>query len=217
MMSFTGVGLVSLSIEDWKSLWGDEEDKFVDVYDGVVEMYGEPGRFYHTLGHVDACLVEFDRVSGSAVHSFEVRLALWFHDVVYDPGRGDNVERSVDYAVDALAGLIDDASLSRVCDLIYATRHDGCVSGWDMGLVVDIDLSILGKPWRVFEKYEEEIRKEYSWVPLEDYCKGRAGVLGGFLDRDFIYYSGYFRWRYEERARCNLAYSIECLMKQIER
>ena len=201
---------------DWLSLWGDEEDKFVDVYDGLVEMYGEAGRFYHNLDHVASCLVEFDGVSGLAVHSFEVQLALWFHDVVYDARGGDNVERSVDYAVDALGGLIDEVSLSRVCELIYATRHDGCVSWWDMGLVVDIDLSILGKPWGVFEKYEKAIRLEYGWVPLEDYCKGRAGILGGFLERDYIYYSGYFRWMYEEQARRNLEYSIDSLIRQLE-
>ena len=134
----------------------------------AVEMYGESGRFYHTLDHVAACLVEFMGVAGLAVHPFEVRLALWFHDVVYDARGGDNVEKSVDYTVNALAGMIDEGSLSRVCELIYATRHDDFVSGWDMGLVADIDLSILGKPRSVFDKYEEEIRLEYNWVPLED-------------------------------------------------
>ena len=202
---------------DWLSLWKDRKDKskIVEVYDGLVERYGEPGRFYHTLDHVAACLVEYEGVSGLAVHSFEVKLALWFHDVVYDPRVGDNVEKSVDYTVDVLAGLIDEASLIRVCELIYATRHDGCVSGWDMGLVVDIDLSILGKPWGVFEKYEKAIRMEYSWVPLEKYCKGRAKILNGFLERDYIYHSGYFRWRYEEQARSNLENSIKSLMKRI--
>lgn len=202
--------MVSLSLEDWMSLWRErgDESKVMAVFNGVVERYSEKDRFYHSLMHVAACLEEFKLVSGLAVHPFEVELALWFHDVVYDSRRGDNVEKSVEYATYVLDELIDSDSLCRVCDLIYATKHDSSVSGWDMGLLVDIDLAILGKPTDVFDKYEKCIRMEYSWVPFEKYCKGRAEILRGFLGREYIYNTGYFRWKYEMQARRNLMHSI---------
>jgi predicted metal-dependent HD superfamily phosphohydrolase len=140
-----------------------------------------------------------------------VELALWFHDVVYDPRRGDNVEMSASYAVDALEMLVDEGSLRRVRELILATGHIGVVSGVDMGLVVDVDLAILGKPPIIYQRYEEAIRKEYSWVPLGDFSAGRASILRGFLEREHIYHTDVFRVRYEEQARQNLSHSIERL------
>jgi predicted metal-dependent HD superfamily phosphohydrolase len=194
-------------------LWGRSDPEVMSVYDDLVTRYSEPWRFYHTIEHVADCLIELKTASGLAVHPCDVELALWFHDVVYDPRRGDNVERSAEYAADALEGLLDEESLSRVGDLILATRHDGVVSGVDMGLVVDVDLAILGKPQDVFQGYEEAIKKEYSWVPWGDFCAGRTRILRGFLEREHIYNTDEFRMRYEEQARHNLNYAIERLMK----
>src|ERR1700727_965137 len=51
--------------------------------------YTEPWRHYHTLEHVGACLEALDSaLEGSGVLESvkeNVELALWFHDVVYDP------------------------------------------------------------------------------------------------------------------------------------
>ena len=203
--------MICLSLEDWRRLWGKSDPDIVGIYDDLVIRYGEPRRFYHTLEHVADCLAEFKSVQDLVSHPRDVELALWFHDVVYDPRRGDNVERSAEYAVNALGRFLDEGSMLRVRELILATRHDGVVSGLDMGLVVDVDLAILGKPPDVFQRYEEAIRKEYSWVPWRDFCAGRASILKGFLGREHIYNTDVFRTRYEKQARRNLNHAIERL------
>ena len=47
----------------------------------------------------------------------------------------------------------------------------------DAQLLVDIDLSILGSPAERFERYDQDVRKEYAWVPGFRYQEARAQVL----------------------------------------
>src|SRR5277367_1429353 len=73
-------------------------------YRRVIRGWSSWGRRYHTLGHLEACLKEFDAVRGLATHPGEVELALWFHDVVYSTRRSDNESRSADLAEEIMAG-----------------------------------------------------------------------------------------------------------------
>ena len=72
----------------------------------------------------------------------------------------------------------------------------------------DIDLAILGQSPDLFGAYDRGIREEYSWVPEDDYRKGRIAVLQSFLERKSIYSTDYFRSEYEEKARKNLCRAI---------
>ena len=56
-----------------------------------VAFYTEPGRFYHTLKHTEAMLDALDR---RGVLTYPLALAVWGHDLIYDPARGDNEARS---------------------------------------------------------------------------------------------------------------------------
>ncbi len=48
------------------------------------------------------------------------------------------------------------------------------------------------------------IRKEYAWVPEEQYRPARANVLKGFLDRTAIFHLDEFRNAFELQARHNI-------------
>ncbi|HEY3475041.1 MAG TPA: hypothetical protein VGK56_10560, partial [Anaerolineales bacterium] len=132
-----------------------------------------------------------------------------FHDAVYDPGRSDNEQRSAEWA----AKVIDESGLNpqvagRVADSIHATRHHGEVLGADAQLLVDVDLSILGRDPAVFWRYEENIRKEYAWVPEDLFRQERLSILKRFLERPHVYYHHEFREKFEEQARMNLEQAI---------
>jgi predicted metal-dependent HD superfamily phosphohydrolase len=175
------------------------------VFRHLVAAYAEPQRQYHTLQHLGECLAAFDGVQTHAAHPHEVELALWFHDAVYDIKGHDNELRSADWARDALRDAgVDAGPVQRVHDLIMATRHTAVPSGRDEQLLVDIDLSILGAERARFDEYEQQIRKEYAYVPGFLFRRKRREILKGFLDRPAIYSTPHFHDRLEGRARDNL-------------
>jgi predicted metal-dependent HD superfamily phosphohydrolase len=173
------------------------------------------GRRYHTTAHLAACLRELDAVPGLAERPAEVEFALWLHDAVYKSWRSDNEERSADWAVRLLEqGRATPAVVERVRALVLATRHMAGRFTGDAALVVDVDLSILGQEDGVYAQFEQDVRKEYWWVPRRKYVEARVGILKSFLDREAIYVWPVFRERYEVRARENLERAILALSGQ---
>lgn len=195
----------------WETIWQNLAAPRIpqDALDGLIRAYSSPDRYYHNLTHLEDCLSIFDQMSFLAHHPEEVELAIWFHDAVYDPRRSDNELRSAEWA----AKVIEESGLNpqvagRVADSILATRHHGEVPDADAQLLVDVDLSILGRDPAVFWRYEENIRKEYAWVPEGLFRQERLRILKRFLDRPHIYYHHEFRERFEEQAHMNLEQAI---------
>lgn len=178
-------------------------------YRRVIRGWSSWGRYYHTLGHLEACLGEFDQVRDLAVIADEVELALWFHDVVYRTWRSDNEARSALLAAEIMGrGGAESGAIERVNAAIMATRHQGREPNGDAALVVDIDLSILGQPESVYQEFERNIRREYWWVSRPRYVAGRCAILESFLNRTSIYRYPEFQRRYEVAARGNLESAI---------
>jgi predicted metal-dependent HD superfamily phosphohydrolase len=175
----------------------------------LVARYTEPHRAYHTLQHLSECFVELGHAVGLAEHPAAVALALWFHDAIYDTRAHDNEARSGAWARTALLSAGGAGEIAaRVEALVLATRHDVPPDGADARLVVDVDLAILGAEPPRFAEYEAQIRREYRWVPDDEFRQRRARVLGGFLTRPAIYSTAAFVDRLEARARANLARSL---------
>ncbi|RNF87851.1 hypothetical protein EFK07_14505 [Pseudomonas putida] len=68
----------------------------------LLMQYSEPGRHYHTLEHIAACLEHFDSWRHLADKPHLVELALWLHDVIYNTHRVDNEACSAQYAITLL-------------------------------------------------------------------------------------------------------------------
>ena len=180
-----------------------------EIFQPVLESYRQPHRHYHNLRHIAQCLAEMAAVRLDLDDKVAVHAAILFHDCVYDPARGDNEERSADVAEAVIRrGKWPQASIDNVRRLILATKHEGRAESRDAAIVVDVDLSILGKPRGNFDEYERAIRREYEHVPDADFAAGRARVLRSFLDRPTIYQSPPFRALYEKQARENLQRSL---------
>ncbi len=182
------------------------------TFDELVDAYGDPQRHYHTFDHVLDCLRILDRFEHLARRPHEIEAAIWFHDAVYDTKRQDNEELSADWAASTLRdwGASPDA-IERVRAMILATCHDGDFSSCDEALALDIDLSILGRDQNEFDRYQEQIRREFDWVPAETFRSGRTKVLTRFLDRDCLFHTRELRTQYEEAAQENLASAVQQL------
>ncbi|MDB6112607.1 MAG: hypothetical protein JWR69_4357 [Pedosphaera sp.] len=175
----------------------------------LLGRYAEPHRAYHDFKHIQDCLGEFGAASHLAADKEAIEMAIWYHDAVYDSRAKDNEEQSADLAEKAgkTAGL-PSMFLARVRELILATKHVTPPEDMDAALLVDVDLSILGQSAGKFDEYENQIRREYAWVENEAFRAGRSTILKSFLQRPSIYWTEFFREKYEKSARENLARSI---------
>jgi predicted metal-dependent HD superfamily phosphohydrolase len=166
------------------------------LLDRLLDCYREPHRRYHTLRHLEECFARFDELRDVASDPDAVELAIWFHDAIYEPRRGDNEARSAEWARSTVG--------ERVAELVMATRHDAVPADIDARVLVDVDLWILGSPPQRFEEYERQVREEYAWVPAPLYRRRRRQILESLLARPTIYSTGRFIERYEAQARRNL-------------
>lgn len=183
----------------WQRLKGIGDAEF--WHERLVAAYGESQRAYHTLQHLDECLRAFDEAkTGGLIQQPDfIELALWFHDMVYDPRAAENEERSAEMADECLETMV----AAEVRRLILVTKTHQAVHE-DEQWLVDIDLAILGAEQGRFDEYERQIREEYAWVPEAVYREKRTEILNGFLSRERLYLTTWARERFETRARENL-------------
>ena len=195
----------------WSALWqslGVAEPP-AEWYERLTVAYAEPWRHYHNQRHIAECLVEFDQARHLAVHPAVVELALWFHDAIYKPRAGDNEEQSAALLKLCAAETgMPGAFAETAARLVMATKNHETGADPDAALIVDVDLSILGQSEERFSEYEQQIRKEYRWVPRPIFASKRAEILDRFLARPTIFATEWFRAKYERQARRNLQASI---------
>lgn len=164
--------------------------------------YAEPHRHYHTLGHVRDML---PYVSGEAVVA-----ATWFHHIVYDPARTDNEEQSARLAAVALRQIGHSVlTIEFVMQMIRATatEHPGRLPRQALTFL-DADLAILGSHHERYIAYRDAIRREYAFVPDDEFAELRRERLERFLMRPNIYYTEGMREQFERQARANLAWEL---------
>ena len=185
------------------------------IFAELLRYYSESWRSYHSLHHIDDCLRRFDESPLHGEHPDELEIAIWFHDAVYDTSRSDNESRSAEMAVSVLQGSsLCPVAIDRVRASILATTHDSSPNRLDEQIIVDIDLSILGREETHFDRFESSIREEYAWVPWSVYAEKRSDILRSFLSRQRIYSTTPFYARFESNARANLAKAIHRLEGQ---
>lgn len=177
--------------------------------EALLGAWSEPQRAYHTPQHLQECLAGFDTVCKALQWPAAVELALIFHDAVYEPQRHDNEQRSADWALSALTALgAGNALCERVAALVMATQSHqppaGDSSPEDTALLLDIDLSILGSAPARFAEYEQQIRREYHFVPEAQYQAARQRVMQGFARRPRLFQSEHFTQRLGAAAERNL-------------
>jgi predicted metal-dependent HD superfamily phosphohydrolase len=187
-------------------------------------LYSSPTRFYHSMGHVSALLELHSRYRTLLTHPYDVEAAIWFHDAIYDSKEAPptNELRSAELAEARLTNAgVDPVRVKRIYALIEATaKHQpgpelsNPEEVVDADLFLDMDLSILGADEKDFDQYERDVREEYAWVSDEAWRTGRAKVLTGFAEREYIFRSMAFRQEYEEKARKNIDRSLRRLQSR---
>ena len=170
-----------VGFEAWAQLVGDSLTSRTE-WAAVVGAWSEPHRRYHDLAHLAAVLGLVGELAATAPDPDAVRLAAWYHDVVYDPTAADNEERSAGRARAGLRGLVDEARLAEVERLVLLTAgHDPQDADGNGEVLSDADLAVLAAPPQAYAGYASAVREEYGHLSDEEFTAGRIAVLEHLL------------------------------------
>src|SRR5262249_41464812 len=134
---------------------GLSEEDHGDTFNALVRAYDGPGRYYHTLTHLEAVLAAIEELEGEARQPNLVQIAGWFHDMIYDTHANDNEEQSARLAEATCTGWgLPAESIAAVGRLIRATHtHQAAEDDLDAHVILDADLAILGSDEAAYDSY----------------------------------------------------------------
>jgi predicted metal-dependent HD superfamily phosphohydrolase len=181
------------------------------LWRAIDHAYTEPWRQYHTMEHLGEAFALLDvLVDGEPSPALE--LAVWAHDMVYDPTRRDNEVASARWARVALAQLgVDPGCTDQVATLVLTTfGHDPRVDDGDARLLSDVDLAILAAPAARYARYVTDVRAEYAHLDDDAWRRGRTQVIGDFLSRTRLFHHPRLR-HWDDPARRNLYAELDQL------
>jgi predicted metal-dependent HD superfamily phosphohydrolase len=177
----------------------------------ILNSYGESQRHYHTIDHVEAMLAAFEEHKGAVTEPEVVLLAIFFHDIVYDPRKHDNEDASMQLFKECARDLALPQPLTdSVLHLIDRTKaHDATDAEHpNLPLFLDFDLEVLSRTSEVYARYQVQIRQEYAHFPAPLFASTRAGILRRMLQRPSLYFSPQFQATHEAHARQNVEAEI---------
>ena len=187
------------------------------LWQGIATHYNEKQRAYHTLRHLQQLFGQFEQIKHKLNEPHIIALALFYHDVVYDPLRTDNEQKSAEYAAETLRPYLSAEQCEYLYALIMMTANHQ-LTGLsdpdkinDAAYLLDMDLSILAAPWPQYERYAQAVRQEYSHVSLAEYRTGRMAVLNRLLAHPKLYLTCYYYERLETPARANIQRELTLL------
>lgn len=139
---------------------------------------------------------------------YAVALALWFHDVVYEPQALDNELKSAELFEQLMAQDLQLDTMQKIKRWILATQKHGPTDETDLQFLLDIDLAILAATPERFMQYEQQIQQEYDWVDPEVYSIKRKEVLMNFYQSELLYQTAYFQKNFELKSQAKFKENI---------
>jgi predicted metal-dependent HD superfamily phosphohydrolase len=203
-----------VGFEAWADLAGDSPTSRTE-WAAVIDAWSQPHRRYHDLAHLAAVLGVVAQLDGVATDPAAVRLAAWYHDVVYDPTRGDNEQVSAERARAGLRGLVPDERVAEVERLVLLTAgHDPETGDGNGAVLCDADLAVLAGPPEAYVAYATAVREEYGHVSDEDFTRGRIAVLKSLLALPALYRTPEAARQWTATATANLTAELTLLRRR---
>jgi predicted metal-dependent HD superfamily phosphohydrolase len=186
------------------------DEYITDLRWNEIEIYyTKTDRHYHNLDHLQQCYNELAAVKNKLEDWECVKLALYYHDIIYKVNSTKNEEDSANLARLRLKILSwSKARIERCISHILSTKWHSYSDDSDSNYFTDADLSILGSSPSIYWRYCNDIRKEYSIFPDMIYKPARRKILRRLLEMDRIFKTTYFHDQFEVQARINLSDEI---------
>jgi predicted metal-dependent HD superfamily phosphohydrolase len=184
----------------------------IQLWNEIETNYSNKKRHYHTLTHLENLLQQLLAVKTKIKEWDTVLFTLYYHDIIYNPLKTTNEEKSAEFAENRMQLIaVPQPIIDNCINQILATKKHLLSTDDDTNIFTDADLSILGQPWELYEKYYKQVRKEYALYPDLIYIPGRKKVLQHFLQMQQIFKTDYFFEKFEEQAKENLKKELQKL------
>lgn len=193
-------------------------------------------RYHHDIHHLLDMLMRLDTLSSETSHPDYLRLACWFHGIVFSTSNQEVYTRNggedeiasaylaqekmqqlgmPEEAISAVQGLI--ISLKNRPHTQVTTKETGAFQAIDMDQVTlrDAHLGSLAVEPQKYKKYLAELRQEYSHIPLGHFLQGRIEIVRRLLARPQLFISP-LAAQWENVARQNLSAELERLQAELE-
>ena len=148
----------------------------------ILRRWREPHRAYHTCDHLADVMNQIYAIPNNHItnkYREMLLLAAIFHDIVYDPRRSDNEERSAQLL---LQHAPETTEIQYIVSIIRDTKTHVPRSPLSH-IFCDLDMSIVKKPLPDLVRWETGIRMEYKHVPRLLYMIGRVRFLRQMIQR----------------------------------
>ncbi len=188
----------------------DNENYIIECWKEIYASYTGKSRYYHNLGHLSNMISELNEIESSVSELDTILFSIYYHDIVYKSTKSDNEYQSA-LLFEKRISKTNFPEIQKCYKQIEATKEHKTSVDEDANILLDLDLSILGKDKSEYQEYCSNIRKEYSIYPDFMYHTGRKKVLNHLLNLDSIFKTKYFLDKYEESARKNLAFELNQL------
>lgn len=193
----------------------------------LVARWQSPERHYHALSHVSDLLSRLESLIEETHEPALVRLAAWYHGIVfstveedeYTRRGGEHINESASFAMQHLTSLgVPGEKAGRVAHLIRALRSSEPRSVTETSMMTAIDIdelalrdahlgSLADEPQR-YKRYLELLKAEYSHLRPEDFYLARRNVVEHLLARKPLFCTP-LASAWETRARQNLVAELE--------
>ncbi len=206
----------------------------------VLRRWSEPDRIFHDIHHLTAMLANVEKLINETHHPDTVRLAAWYHGVVFSTSRyrvytkrgGEDELLSARTAENELTQLgIVPETARRVAELIWgmkapaltampvmgrapATSLGTAEQDIDIMVLRDAHLAILASSPQSYRRYTQAIREEYPHIPDESFWRGREKIVAKLLERKHLFYTPEGQ-KWEDAARQNLQAEAAKLRKRL--
>lgn len=176
------------------------------VFYDILARHTEPHRRYHDVSHLETLFALLARYASHLSPGSAPRLAVWWHDAIYDSSSQDNEARSAALASRDLKHLGASGPRTReAAELIRRTRNhwEGASAG-DGDFFLDADIAILGAEPDVYDAYVFAVREEYKFAPDAAWRAGRSAFLKSILARPRVFRTEAFETAFGNAARSNI-------------
>eukprot|EP00850_Spirogloea_muscicola_P012435 SM000080S22950 [mRNA] locus=s80:289938:293695:+ [translate_table: standard] len=171
-------------------------------------------RHYHTFAHLRSLYNLYSRYAHFVADPCAFHLAIFFHDVVYEPrasvqGVNEKESAALFLKFARAAGLTSDLAEKINKYILQTFNHmEEIQVSEDLALFLDVDLAILGAAKNDYEMYAANIRREYMHVDEAVYKEKRANLLQEWLARSRLYRTDIIHQAFGDQAKINLTWEL---------